>query len=77
MWLYGTSAKRLIDTTLEPGYRAKTTRKYVASTCMFLFAILISLWNGVAGLVVCTGLTLLYLQAPAKPIYTDENDNEE
>ncbi|MEP6850068.1 MAG: TMEM175 family protein [Acidobacteriota bacterium] len=73
MWLYATNGLRLVDHRLTRDFIQKTTRTYALSNVFYLAAILISLWNGIAGLIVCVGLTLIYLQAPAEPVYLDEN----
>jgi len=72
IWLYASHRHRLIDPKLSAAYIAKTTRLYVISNILYFAAILISLWNGIAGLIVCSSLTLLYLQAPAQPTYVGE-----
>jgi TMEM175 potassium channel family protein len=73
-WLYASHKHRLLDQKLSPSYVTKTTKLFVISNLLYFAAILISLWNGIAGLIVCSSLTLLYLQAPSQPTYTDETD---
>jgi len=76
MWLYATRNHRLVDPTLSPAFISKTTRLFLFSNAFYFAAILISLWNGIAGLIVCTSLTLIFIQAPPEPVYIDENTND-
>jgi hypothetical protein len=71
MWLYASHNHRLLDKKLDDGFMEYLTRKYAASTVLYLLAITLSLWNGTAGLVLCAGLTLLYLLPSKKPVYRD------
>jgi uncharacterized membrane protein len=78
MWLYATKNKRLVDPNLAPRFIAKTTRLFLLSNGLYFAAILISLWNGIAGLIVCTSLTVIFIQAPTQPVYIDdENFNDQ
>jgi TMEM175 potassium channel family protein len=69
MWLYASHNHRLLDKKLDDRFMGYLTRKYAASTVLYLLAITLSLWNGTAGLVLCAGLTLLYLLPSKKPVY--------
>jgi len=71
-WLYASHKHRLLDPKLSQAYVTKTTRLYSISNLLYFGGILISLWNGIAGLIVCSGLTLMYLQPPAQPTYIDD-----
>ena len=76
MWLYAVKGHRLVDAKLSPAFISKTTRLFLLSNAMYFAAILVSLWNGIAGLILCTSLTLIFIQAPTEPVYIDENINE-
>ena len=73
-WLYASYKHRLLDPKLSPVYVARTTRLFLISNLLYFAAILISLWNGLAGLIACSSLTLLYLQAPAQPTYINGSE---
>lgn len=72
MWLYASKNHRLIDKNLSPRFVSYLTWQFIISNALYLLAILISLWNGIAGLVVCISLTFIYLRSPKIPIYTNE-----
>src|SRR5215510_1926884 len=74
-WLYASYKHPLVDPKLSTAYIAKITRMFVISNLLYLAAVMISLWNGIAGLIVCSSLTLLYLKAPTQPTYTDDAES--
>jgi len=76
MWLYAVKGHRLVDPNLSPAFISKTTRLFLLSNAMYFAAILVSLWNGIAGLILCTSLTLIFIQAPSEPTYIVENIND-
>jgi uncharacterized membrane protein len=71
MWLYGSRQYRLIDPRLAPSYVMSLTRQYAVSNVLYVGAVLISLVSAVLGLVICVGLSLLYLFPPKQPRYRD------
>jgi uncharacterized membrane protein len=71
MWLYGSRQYRLIDPRLAPSYVMSLTRQYAVSNALYISAVLISLVSAVLGLVICVGLSLLYLFPPKQPRYRD------
>lgn len=73
-WLYASRNHRLIDKNLAPQFVSHFTKQYLISSVLYLLAILISLWNGIAGLLVCVSLTFIYLRAPKAPVFTDETN---
>jgi len=77
MWLYATKGHRLVDPKLAPGFISKTTRLFLLSNGLYFVAILISLWNGIVGLILCMSLTPIFIRAPREPSYIDENVNND
>ncbi|MGI8469162.1 MAG: TMEM175 family protein [Pyrinomonadaceae bacterium] len=78
-WLYGSRRKRgLLDEKLDESFIGYSTRIFVVSFAVSLSAVLLALWNGIAGLILCVGLSLLYLLPPKKPVYreADTTDDE-
>lgn len=73
-WLYASRNHRLIDKNLAPQFVSHFTKQYLISNALYLLAILISLWNGIAGLLVCVCLTFLYLRAPKAPVFIDDTN---
>lgn len=71
MWLYASRDHRLVNKNLDERFISHLTSQYVLSTGLYLLALLLSLWNGIVGLAVCVGLTLLYLLPQKKPVYRD------
>jgi uncharacterized membrane protein len=69
MWLYASWRRRLIDPHLEAGFLRRLTMQYLASVALYLGAVLVSLIDFKMGLMVCIGLTLLYLLPPKNPVY--------
>ena len=68
-WLYASHNKRLLDERLSPKYVRYLTRLYVISNCLYFSAIIISLFNPNAAIVVTILLAFLYLIPPKKPQY--------
>ena len=69
MWLYASRGHHLIDRDLDPQFVRGLTRQFILSNLFYLVAFLLSLWNGTAGMVVCVGLSFIYLLPPPKPRY--------
>jgi len=59
----------LTDTRLAPDYIRFLTTQYLLSNAIYVMALAISLISAVAALVICVGLTLLYLLPPRSPRY--------
>lgn len=72
IWFYASRNFRLIDKNLNPQFVAYLTRKFLITDLIYFAALLISLWNSILGLVICVGLTLLYLLPSKNPIYTED-----
>lgn len=48
------------------------TRQYTLTSVLYFTALVLSLWNGIAELALCIGLTLLYLLPQKKPAYLND-----
>ncbi|HEX4022787.1 MAG TPA: TMEM175 family protein [Acidobacteriaceae bacterium] len=72
MWLYATHHHRLVDKRLDKGFIDYLTRTFALSNGLYLVAVLLALWNGMAALVLCVGLSLLYLLPLKRPVYMVE-----
>lgn len=69
-WLYGSRRKSgLLDEKVDEPYVRFVTRKYTLSNALYLASILLALWNGAAGLILCVGVTLFYLLPPKMPAH--------
>lgn len=68
-WWYASRGFRLLDPKLDPKFVRFLTRQYVLSNLLYVAALAVALWKPLASLAICTGLTLLYLLPPAKPVY--------
>jgi uncharacterized membrane protein len=69
IWLYASRNHRLLNRNLDGRFIAYLTRTYILTSVLYFLALVLSLWNGIAGLVLCVGLTLLYTLPPKKPVY--------
>jgi hypothetical protein len=69
MWLYATHRHRFLDNDLDPAFVSYLTRRYLLSNLLYVLAIPLSLWNGLAGLALCVGLTLVYVVPLKPPVY--------
>lgn len=69
IWVYASWQHRLIDKHLDERFVAHLTRRYSITNVLYFSAILLALWNGMAGLILCVGLTLLYLLPNKPPFY--------
>jgi hypothetical protein len=69
IWLYASRNHRLLNRNLDGQFIAYLTRMYILTSVLYFLALVLSLWNGIAGLVLCVGLTLLYMLPPKKPVY--------
>jgi uncharacterized membrane protein len=72
IWLYASHDHRLVNRNLDDGFIAHLTRRYVLTNALYLAAVLLCLWNALAGLALCVGLTLLYLLPSRKPVFRPE-----
>jgi len=69
IWLYASRNHRLLNRNLDGQFIAHLTRMYTLTSVLYFLSLVLSLWNGIAGLVLCVGLTLLYTLPPKKPVY--------
>jgi len=69
MWLYASHNHRLVNKYLEDGFIAHLTRRYLLTIALYVVAILLSLWQGNFGLLLCIGLTLMYLLPSRAPMF--------
>lgn len=71
-WLYGSRrGNGLLDEKVDEPYVGFVTRKYTLSNALYLASILLALWNGAAGLILCVGVTLVYLLPPKMPAHLE------
>ena len=68
-WLYASRGDRLLDPNLDAHFVRYLTRQFLVSNVLYLGAVIVAFFNPVAGLAVCTVLTLLYLLPPRTPVY--------
>ena len=71
MWLYASHDHQLLNKNLDDQFIAHLTRQYTGTGVLYFLALVLSLWNSIAGLTLCVGLTLLYLLPQKKPVYRD------
>lgn len=69
MWLYASRGRRLVDRHLHASFLRWATMQYVGSVALYLTAAVLSLIDFRVGLMMCVGLTLLYLLPPRDPVY--------
>ncbi|OWY63294.1 DUF1211 domain-containing membrane protein, partial [cyanobacterium TDX16] len=69
MWLYASHNHQLLNKNLDDQFIAHLTRQYTGTSVLYFLALVLSLWNSIAGLTLCVGLTLLYLLPQKKPVY--------
>jgi uncharacterized membrane protein len=69
LWLYASHKMRLLDERLAPKFIRYLTRLYAVSNCFYFTAIIISLFNPTAAIVITIALAFLYLIPPKKPQY--------
>ena len=69
MWLYASHDHQLLNKNLDDQFIAHLTRQYTGTGVLYFLALVLSLWNSIAGLTLCVGLTLLYLLPQKKPVY--------
>lgn len=69
MWLYASHDHQLLNKNLDDQFIAHLTRQYTGTGVLYFLALVLSLWNSIAGLTLCVGLTLLYLLPQKKPMY--------
>lgn len=71
-WLYASHGRRLVDPRLDERFLRRLRRLYVGSFLLYLAAVGLSLLDYRWGMALATGLTLLYLLPPPRPVYTDD-----
>jgi uncharacterized membrane protein len=69
IWLYAKHKKRIVDHELTPRFINALTWQYVLSNILYISAFLVSLISPITSIILCVGLTLLYLLPPKKPEY--------
>jgi uncharacterized membrane protein len=69
MWLYASRGQHLIDSDLDPQFVRRLTLQFLLSNLFYLTAFLLSLWSGIIGMIVCVGLSVVYLLPRPKPRY--------
>lgn len=69
IWLYASRGHRLLNKDLDGKFAAHLTRMYTATGVLYGLALVLSFWNGIAGLALGVGLTLLYLLPQKRPVY--------
>lgn len=73
IWLYGSRDHRLLNKNLDDKFIAHLTRQYTAASVLYFLALVVSVWNGIAGLaLLCVGLTLLYLLPQKRAVYRSD-----
>lgn len=72
IWLYASRDHWLLNKNLDDQFIAHLNRQYTVTGMVYFLALLLSLWNGIAGLALCVGLTLLYLLPQKKPVYRSD-----
>jgi TMEM175 potassium channel family protein len=68
IWLYA-KYRRIIDPRLTPRFVKVLTMQYGLSNVLYGSAFLVSLMSPIGSIIICVGLTLLYLLPPKKPEY--------
>lgn len=69
MWLYAKNKRRIVDHALTARFIKTLTLQYILSNILYVSAFLVSLMSPMASIIICVGLTLLYLLPPKKPEY--------
>ena len=69
MWLYAKNKRRIVDHALTARFIKTLTLQYLLSNILYVSAFLVSLMSPMASIIICVGLTLLYLLPPKKPEY--------
>lgn len=69
LWLYASHKKRLLNERLSPEFVRYLTRLYFISNSAYFMAIIISLFNPNAAIIVTIILAFLYLFPPKNPQY--------
>ena len=72
IWLYASFNHRLVNKNLDDKFFAHLTRQYVATSVLYFLALGVSVWNGIVGLGLCVGLTLLYLLPQKRAVYSSD-----
>jgi uncharacterized membrane protein len=68
MWIYAVRT-RIVDERLEPAFVRRLTWQYMLSVIFYLTAVALAFFHAISSLVLCVGLTLLYLLPPPAPEY--------
>lgn len=69
MWLYASRSGRIIDDHLDGTFVRRLTLQYLATVALYAVAVGLCTINVEAGILLCVGLTLLYLLRPPDPVY--------
>jgi TMEM175 potassium channel family protein len=69
IWLYAKHKRRIVDRGLTARFIKTLTLQYILSNILYISAFLVSLISPLASIIICVGLTLLYLLPPKKPEY--------
>ncbi len=69
IWLYAKHKRRIVDHKLTDQFLNFLTKQYIISNFLYITAFLVSLVNAVVSILICVGLTLLYLLPPKRPEY--------
>jgi uncharacterized membrane protein len=69
MWLYASRGHHLIDRDLDPQFIRRLTLQFLLSNLFYLTAFVLSLWSGIIGMLMCVGLSAVYLLPRPKPRY--------
>lgn len=72
MWLYASRDRRLLNKNLDGKFITHLTRQYTGTGVLYFLALVLSVWNSIAGLTLCVGLTLLYLLPQKRPVYRSD-----
>jgi uncharacterized membrane protein len=69
MWVYARRGFRLVNRDLDDRFLRRLTLQYALSVAVYTGAVVVSLISYWWGLAICTGLMLLYLLPPRRPVY--------
>jgi TMEM175 potassium channel family protein len=72
VWFYASRVARLTDARLAPSFVRFLSWQYGASVASYSAIVVVALINGVVGLVLAVGVSLLYLLPPRAPEYIAE-----
>ena len=69
IWVYAKHNKKIIDHRLTVRFVDALTGQYYLSNVLYISAFVVSFFSTTMSLIICVGLTLLYLLPPKKPEY--------